>query len=135
MSLGPVEQEIIDAKLANQKIEILDRVDDHFQTLTDLVLESKSMAEKTYYAIEGNGAIGIKEQVKECRIDIEEIKNNLDANEKKRLENKIQKYEKVGNRRKEDKTKNRTTNIAFLGIVLTIIGNIVITLIRLGVNP
>lgn len=144
------EIKIINGLLYDQKKEIMKEVSEkiedirdnykslsgNIETLVNLASSAKSTAEKTYSAIEGNGAIGIKTQVRQNNEEIKKLSDKFDKKEKEYLQEKIKEAEcseelkeKKYNRRAEDKRSKRKDAIALATVLLTVLSGILIQFI------
>ncbi len=141
--------DIIDGRLATQRGEILDKVSDivgkleqivdhrmdrimiSIESLVKVASEAKGLASSTYHAIEGNGAIGMKTQVKNNSDKIDSIVKRLDCEEKEELIEKIEdkKQDKIIKIKK--KSENKTLIVA---VIITIIGSSAFTNLISSIN-
>lgn len=94
LKLNELKNEFIssfDKKLKDFKTELRNEWDIVVSTVNNLqteVYNTKSLAEKTYFAIKGNGVKGVSDRINECEEHLEKLKEDIEKDKEKKADKK-----------------------------------------------
>lgn len=158
--LSKEDLKIIDERLAKQKSQILEKISKDFdrfhekfhtkigssfklmtngisslqkttENLTKEVIEAKTLSDKTYYLIKGNGVKGLETQIKDNRTDIERIEDELKNKEKEEIELEKKKLIEIEEEEKEEKiiieSRRKNNKQIIVALIIAILGSTVLS--------